>query len=141
MLKLSKALSLIMLIFCIVLLTACDYTYYLYHNTDGHIIFLNKDVVSIELIRYENLMIQDNPLEKHELELDKLGILESLDSDIFESFVNELAKIGGLSGKFEQVSNSPDGVGIRIIYDDDSFTLTTITVIDGRECIFLGEYD
>lgn len=141
MLKLNKVLSLILLMFCIVLLTACDYSYYLYHNTDGNEVFLNKDVTSIELIKYENLIVQDDPLAKHELDLNKLETLESLDSDNFESFINELATIGGLSGKFEQVLKSPNGVGIRIIYDDGSFTLTTITVIDGRECIFLGEYN
>ncbi len=141
MLKLNKTLLLGLFIGCVVLLTACDYSYYIYHNTDGNEAFLNKSVNSIELIKYESLTVQDDPLGKHELDLNKLEIIETLDNDNFESFVNELIKIGGLSGKFKQVLKSPDGMGIRIIYDDGSFTLTTVTIINGKECIFLGEYD
>lgn len=122
-------------------LSACDYSYYLYHNTDGNQTFLNKDVTIIQLIKYENLSVQNDPLREYELDLNTLEILEPLIADNIESFVNELIKIGGLSGKFKQVINSPNGIGIRIIYDDESFTLITTTVIDGRDCIFLGEYD
>lgn len=138
--KLKKGLLLVVFVGCIFSLTACDYTYYLYHNTDGNETFLNKDVTTIELIEYKNPKVYNDPLRKHELDLNKLEVIETLNTDDFKSFTNELIKIGGLSGKFKQELNSPCGMGFRIIYDDGSFTLVTVSLINGKDCIFLGEY-
>ena len=102
---------------------------------------MNKEVIAVELVRYECSTTQNDPLGKHKFDLSKLEVLETLDSNDFENFVNELIKIGGLSGKHKQFLNSPCGIGIRIVYDDNSFTLITITTISSNECIFLGEYN
>lgn len=141
MIKLRKTILIIFLVFCTLFLSACDYSYYLYHNTDGNEIFLEKEVIGIELIKYENLAAENDPLEEYELDLNRLEVVENLNADNIESFLNELTKIGGISGKSKQVLNSPNGMGIRIVYDDFSFTLITTTIINGKDCIFLGEYD
>lgn len=141
MIKLRKIILIIFLVFCTLFLSACDYSYYLYHNTDGNEIFLEKEVIGIELIKYENLAVENDPLEEYEFDLNKLEVLENLNPDNIESFLNELIKIGGLSGKSKQLLNSPNGMGIRIVYDDLSFTLITYTIINDKDCIFLGEYD
>ncbi len=139
--RLKKILLLSVLICCLTLLTSCDYSYFLYNNTDGEELFLEKKVTSIELINYENLKVQDNQSDECQLDLAKLEILETLDDDNYENFIKELAEIGGFTGKLKQLLKSPEGIGIRIIYDDDSFTLITTTTVNDYDCIFLGEYN
>lgn len=141
MLKLNKVLMLILLIGSVVLLTACDHTYYIYHNTNGEDLFLDKEVTSIELIEYKNPTVEDKPLKDFEFSADKIEILETLEQKNIVSFIEKISEIGGISGKFKNLLSSPHGKGIRIIYSDDSFTLVTVTIINGNECIFLGEYN
>ena len=113
---------------------ACDVGY--------HLCNLNIEVANVELINYNNPAAQNSPLEKHPLDLEKLETLETLGSDSRDNFINELSKIGKyLGGKFKQVLNSPAGIGVRIIYQDGSFTLITVTVIKGKDSIFRGDYD
>lgn len=133
-------LMLILLIGTVVLLAACDYTYYIYHNTNGEDLFLDKEVTSIELIEYKNPIIEDNPLKDFEFSSDKIETLETLEQEDIIGFIEKISEIGGISGKFKNLLSSPHGKGIRIIYNDDSFTLITVTIINGDECIFLGEY-
>ncbi|AUD62393.1 hypothetical protein BK010_01900 [Tenericutes bacterium MO-XQ] len=141
MFKVKKMLMLIVTIILGVLLVSCDYSYYLYYNSDGTDLFVDKDVSSIELIQYENINTRNNPLDKEDFDIRKLEVLETLQSDYMESFVSELSQIGGLSGKYEEKISSPLGMGIRIIYEDQSFTITTITIIDEVETVFMGDYN
>lgn len=140
MLKLNKILILILLIGSVVLLTSCDYTYYIYHNTNGEDLFLDKEVTSIELIEYKNPMIEENPLKDFEFSSDKIEALETLEQENLIGFIEKISEIGGISSKLKNLLSSPHGKGIRITYNDDSFTLITVTNINGSECIFLGEY-
>lgn len=138
--KFRKGLMIIFLMFSLVLLTSCDYTYYIYHNTNGEDLFTDKDVTRIELIDYKNPVIEDNPLEDIEFNEDKIEILEILEQNEIFSFIDKISKIGGISSKLKNKLNSPHGKGIRIIYNDDSFTLITVAIVKNQEYIFLGEY-
>lgn len=140
MIKLNKTLVFILFTWIIIFLTGCDYTYYIYHNTDGENLFLNKEVISIDLINYKNPETEGSPLEYYEFSKDKLEILETLEPLKMIDFIEEISQIGGISGKFKNQLSSPHGQGIRVVYNDDSFTLITVTIINGYECIFLGEY-
>ena len=141
MVKIKNTLLLIVTIILGILLTSCDYSYYIYYNSDGTDLFVDKDVMSIELIQYENKDTRSNPLGNEDFDSNKIEVLEILQTDHIENFVLELSQIGGISGKHEEKINSPLGIGIRIIYEDQSFTITTITIIDGVETIFMGDYD
>jgi len=127
----------IVLLVCILLLpfTACDDVYELYKGAD-------KKVVNIELIYYDNPDARSNPKMKYPLDLDKLEILETLDTDNFEGFLNKLLDIWvhGAAGIKPRLF-SHDGIGVAITYEDDSFTLITLTNINGIYCFFEGEYD
>lgn len=135
--KFNKALSLIMFMFCIFLLTACDYEYYLYHDA----IRKDTEVDRIELINYNSPDAQENPLEIYQFDLERLEILEILNIDKIDSFLADIEEIGGLSGKLKQVLKSPNGVGIRLTYQDNGFTIITVTNINGIDAIFSGHYD
>ena len=114
---------------------ACDMLYELYIKP-------NKKIINIELIYYDNPSARSNPLESYPLDLDKLGILEEINSSDIGSFLNKLSEIGEhAGGKYRQVLYSHDGVGIRITYEDTSFTLMTLTIVDGQDCMFVAEYD
>lgn len=135
MIKLNKVLMLILLIGFIVLLTACDYEYYLYHE----FIRNETEVDTIELIRYNNPDAQENPLIEYSFDVEKLEVLEKLDNNVDE-FLTDIEKIGGLSSKLKQVLKSANGFGIRINYIDKRFTLITVTNINGVEIIYSGQY-
>ena len=138
MLKLIKKLFIFILFITFVLsLTACDHGYHLYHEY----IHKESNIISIELINYDNPVAQNNPLEESLFDLERLEILGTLSVDNIGGFLNKLSEIGGLTGRHKKVLNSPTGKGIRLIYQDGFFTLITVTVVEGKDCIFVGHYD
>ncbi|MDY0209165.1 MAG: hypothetical protein RBR48_03210 [Bacilli bacterium] len=135
--KIRKLLLLLLIVCSAFLLTACDYEYYLYHDY----IRENTEAVKIELLKYNNPINTENSTENTLYDDEKLVILETLNLDDNQSFLNELSEIGGLSSKLKQTINSPNGTGILITYQDGGVTLITISNINDNDCIFVGHYD
>lgn len=135
--KTQKNLLFLIIVCSAFLLTACDYEYYLYHDY----IRENTEVVQIDLVNYNNPIDTENSTENTVYDVEKLVILEILNSDEYENFLGELSEIGGLSSKLEQTINSPNGTGILITYQDGGVTLITVSNINGNDCIFVGHYD
>ncbi|MCL2675018.1 MAG: hypothetical protein FWE84_00265 [Firmicutes bacterium] len=116
-------------------LSSCDRMYILYERPD-------KAIISVELVNYDNVGARDNPLEKQLFDSGKLVILETLEIAEVESFIVKLCDIyEHAGGVYRQILYSHDGVGIKITYKDNSFTLLTLTVLDNRECMFAADYD
>lgn len=90
MIKLNKILVFILFIWIIIFLIGCDYIYYIYYNIDGENLFLNKEVISIDLINYKNLEIKGSLLEYYEFSKDKLEILEILEFLKMIDFIEEI---------------------------------------------------
>lgn len=137
MLKLNKILFVLILMFCITSLVACDYEYSLYHSA----IHNETEVSNIELINYNNPEAKNNPLKVFPFDLEKLEVLEILHSNNIDKFLTDIEKIGGISSKLEHVLKSPTGSGIRITYQDNGFTIITVTNIGDVDAIFTGHYD
>ncbi|MFA5289907.1 MAG: hypothetical protein WC351_02555 [Candidatus Izemoplasmatales bacterium] len=135
--KIQKMFLLLLIVCSAFLLTACDYEYYLYHDY----IRENTEVVKIELVNYINPSDTENSTENTVYDVEKLVILETLNSDDIESFLSDLSEIGGLSSKRKQTINSPNGTGILIAYQDGGVTLITVSNINDNDCIFVGHYD
>lgn len=133
----KKFLIVALVIVSMIILSACDYEYRLYHE------YIREEtkVINIELINYNNALAQENPFEEYSFDLEKLEILETLDANSINEFLVEIEKIGGLGGKPENMLKSPLGSGIRIGYKDSGFTLITVTVINELNVIFVGHYD
>ncbi|MDD3126428.1 MAG: hypothetical protein WC479_01585 [Candidatus Izemoplasmatales bacterium] len=137
MYKIRKNLLFLIIVCSAFLLIACDYEYYLYHEN----IRENTEVVQIDLVNYNNPIDTENSTENTVYDVEKLVILETLNSDEYENFLGELSEIGGLSSKLEQTINSPNGTGILITYQDGGVTLITVSNINDNDCIFVGHYD
>lgn len=114
-------------------LSACDPPLPLYNR--------KKDVICIELVNYNSFETQSNSIENCPFLIEKLEILEKLDSEKFEDFLTELPKISLAGTDDEWIINSPNGLGVRLMYHDKSFTLITVSDIEGIDCIFVGDYD
>jgi hypothetical protein len=117
-------------------LFACSYLHFVYRKPD-------KEVASVQLVYYDNSNARNNPLEWQPLNLDKLEILETLNTNEIESFVDKLSRIQGVhGGMYRQKLFSHDGIGVRITYEDGSFTVITLTLMDGdNNAFFIAEYD
>jgi hypothetical protein len=133
----KKILRLTLIFTFIFSCSACDYEYYLYHEN----IRKETRVSFIELINYNNPDAQNNPLEKYPFNVEYIEILEALSTDSVDGFLIELSEIGRLSSKGKNILNSPNGIGIRLTYHDNGFTLITVTVVNGEDSIFVGHYD
>lgn len=132
-----KVICLLTALLCLVFLFACDYEYDLYHEN----IREETEVVGIDLIQYygqnEGNDISGDPV----FDAEKLEVLKTLKPVDLDPFLDELSGIGGLSGKFEQVMDSPNGKGIRITYVDGGFTLITVAKANEKDSIFFGNFD
>ena len=121
-------------------LTACDYGHTLYVRPD-------KTSIGVELIYYNNPDAKSNPQEKYPFDFDKLEVIKTLNTAEIESFLDELSQIGGLGGKPRRILHSPNGIGIRIFYEDGNFDLVTFSAVDGQgnqygfaNRLFVAEY-
>ena len=132
--KLLKKMLVVSLSFGLVfILTSCDYGYCIYQEKD-------KPTKKVELINYDNPDARENPKTKYPLDLDKLEVIEELDSEKIESFLDGLAYSFVLNGRPIKVLCSHDGIGVRITYEDDSFDIITLTTIEDKPIFFKGEY-
>lgn len=120
-----------MIILIMILLSSCDYSYHLFYSE-------GKVVSTIELINYTHIN-GDEQIYAGEYDSNNIEVLEILDQTEIEVFIDELSKIGGISGKYKNIANNPCGFGILITYDDSSFTV--ITIDEPLKVIYLGEYD
>jgi len=97
-------------------------------------------VVGIELIYYDNPEARSNPSEAFPLDLDKIEILEALDSSMIEDFVDAF-DIGTIGGMDRPTLFSHDGIGVRFTHKDGSFEIITITTVYEDEQPFVKYYD
>lgn len=111
--------------------------YFLYDLHDREI----SEIVQISLINYVNPLNEENPSENEQYDVEKMIILETLNSEEFGNFVSELSEIGGIAGTFPEIVSSPNGKGILITYQDGSFILITVSQVNDDDCIFLGDYN
>ena len=119
--------------FCIVLylvlllpmLTACDpaHTQYDYNELADH-------VVSVELIEYENddrekfsSWVPDQLDEIKPFDPDKVTVLETLDGERMPDFFDQLTYESILEDYY--VYDSPDGICLRMTYQNGDFTVIT----------------
>jgi len=135
--KKKRKMLLIIAILISLMLTSCDYEYSLYHTY----IRDNTNVVSIEMINYDDPnSINDFP-DNTLFNSEKLTVLEILNSNDQINFLDELSAIGGLSSKLKQTISSPNGKGLLVSYGDGGFSLITVTNINEVDCIYVGLYD
>lgn len=127
-------ISILLLGSLMLLLIGCDYSYSLYRPKD-------KTVISIGLIYYDNPDARINPSEAYPFDQEKLEVIEILDTLEIESFIEKLLRIHSIGGKDIPTLFSHDGTGIRIIYEDQSFEIITITIINEEGRFFSAEYD
>ena len=117
----------------VVVLFGCDQAYTIRRMS-------GEPVISVELIYYDNPEARNNPGEAFPLDLEKLEVLEVLDSSMIESFVDKF-HISALGGLDRQTLFSHDGIGVRFIHEDGSFEIITLTTVNGRERFFMRLYD
>jgi hypothetical protein len=130
-----KKISIVMLIcslcFC---LTACDPSRYRLNYEK-----LAASVIRVELINYDapkakiiNTFISQRRVRV--FDFDKVEIIETLNEENLDGFLQDLSKAGfwNIWGH----SNSPVGVSIRIIYNDDYFDVFSYTIVDGTRFTF-----
>lgn len=128
----------ILLLFPIIgILSSCDGIQGLHTDKD-------KQVVSIELIRYDNSLVIDNPLGSYMYDSNLVIIVEEIDQDIIETFIEALNEIGDpIAPLYKTYVDSHNGIGVRILYEDSSFTLMTLTEVSESiypEVIFVADY-
>lgn len=98
----------------------------------------------LELINYNNPSARSNPSERAVFDVNSLEVLEEFDSDLLDSIDNfgkefNLRVHSPMTRK--QVLFSHDGVGLRLIYDDYSFQILTLTEINDEYYFFVGLYN
>jgi hypothetical protein len=138
MFKVSKKAFLIVLIgFSSLLFFACDAIHSLDFSQQRE-----KNITQIELINYDDLEAKDDQRENRSFSTDKVTILETLDSAEIESFLEEFSSIGIPNGPKESNDlHSHYGIGIIIIFDDDSFEVVTLPDWDNGKHLFCALYD
>jgi len=138
----KKAFTAMLLCFAFILMSGCSWYYNMYRLS-------SETVVGVELIYYDNPEARTNPSVAVPLDLEKIEVLEVLDSSMIESFVDAfyLSTIEGPPDRATLFSH--DGVGVRFIYEDDSFEIITLTTVELKtmtrttemERFFMGLYD
>lgn len=120
---LLNILSVIILSFSVMLLTACDPASY-YYNLDE----LRAPVKAIELVNYDNphqkslgLWFVDHSKDLKPLDISAIQTVATLDSGQIDSFMTDLSK-QHIHHKDYEV-DSPKGKCIRIVYEDDYFDI------------------
>src|SRR5690606_29035539 len=86
----------------------------------------DSEVIRIELIKYIDPIVNEDPLVKNSFDMGKLEVIEILEDDYITDFMIRLSKIGSLGSKYRNEVNSHNGTGIRIIHSDNTFTIITI---------------
>ena len=115
---------------------AWDYEFFLYYLDDRDI----SEIEQISLVNYINPVNEENPSENAQYDVEKLIVLETLNSEDYENFLGELSEIGGLAGRIPEVVSSPNGTGILVTYQNGGFTLITVSTVNDVDCIFVGRY-
>lgn len=141
MMKTSKVYILLTMLYSLFLL-ACgifslERQYFLYDLNYRNI----SEIEQISLVIYGNPIIDEDPSDNNQYDVEKLTILKTLNSEEYEPFLNELSEIGGIAGTFPETISSPNGTGILITYQDGGFILITISSKNDDDCIFWGSYN
>lgn len=105
--------------------------------------YVDKKVVTVDLINYDNPDARNNPSEIYAFDLEKIEVLEALDLDSteFEDFSKEMNIRVHMKMNRKQFLYSHDGKGLRIVYKDGSFQIITLTNINDKDYFFVGIYD
>lgn len=118
-----------------IFLTACDYEVSLYNaNVRGGL-----DVISIHLISYNS----QNDILTYEMNIfidDNLEKIERLDDDKLTQFLEDLSEITAISSKPKNNIKSPSGFGVLLTYEDNGFTIITLTTIDDNSVMYIGDF-
>lgn len=132
-------------IFCVVLIclamTACDPgTYNLRQETDP------QDVVSVELIRYDNpkqkkfvSWVPDHFIKLRPIDLSAVTVLETLEEENKETFLDQLSRERILWKYY--VFDSPKGVCIRITYSCGDSLIVSADYENESFCGYIGMYN
>ncbi len=131
----KKTAFLMMVILISAFLIACDYEVSLYNTNVRN----GLEVVNVDLIRYNN---QDDFIinEMNIFNSDYLEIIERLEEDKSNEFLDDLTTIGGISSKPKNNIKSPNGLGVLLTYEDNGFTIITVTTIDEDSIMYIGDF-
>ena len=133
--KITKKIFYISLLCCIALiLVSCV-------GSSSLTYWINKEVITVELINYDNPEAIGNPSEKYALDLKKIEVLETLSIAEFENFSKEINIRVHMKMNRKQFLYSHNGIGLKFTYEDNSFQIITLTEIDDNNYFFVGSYD
>ena len=100
--------------------------------------------IKLELINYNNPSARTNPSERNVFDVNSLEVLEEFDSDsldLIDNFGKEFnLRVHSPTNRI-QFLFSHDGVGLRLIYDDKTFQILTLTNINNEYYFYVGLYN
>lgn len=121
----KKLIVALLLILLTVSLISCEPVKYFFKNNTR-----NDEIVSIELISYsqDNVAVVDSADEMLDFVFENMEILEILDATKNENFISEFSVIEFFQGYSHL--NTPNGVGVKINYQNGDFLIITDSFID-----------
>lgn len=119
-----KIIIALCILISITLLSCEPNKYYFKNNTR------NDEIVSIELITYnaDDIEIVDSKGDMLNFNADNMTILETLNQSEVEDFLSEFFCLEFLQG-YPHL-NTPDGIGVKINYDNGDFLILTDSLVD-----------
>ena len=123
--------------FAIILnLVACDPNRYYFNYED-----LKNSVAKVELISYNNneARIIKNKKKLLRFDFNKVYIIETLREESLDEFLMDLSKT--LIFQYLKHSDSPVGICLRIIYNNNDFEIISCTLENGILYDYVGSFD
>ena len=120
---------------------ACDPGYRSYNEET-----LISDVARVELISYEqpkakviNTFFGAYNYRFLSFNLKKMTVIESLDDEYIEDFFRDLSEVSIWTHWIHL--NSPDGICIRLVYNNEDFDVLSVKDIDGEKYSIIMKYN
>ena len=137
----KNVILVLLLVIFIPLLSGCDPEHYYYNYEE-----LIEKVINVELINYDNNDAKSLFGEQDKVipfSFDKMKIVEALKVEEINIFLKDLSTIRFMM--YRRHSNSPNGISLRIIYENGDFDIVSYIVIyfgkfnsDGSVKEFIG---
>jgi len=124
----KKLIVILFLILLTVFLTSCEPNKYFFKSN-----VRNNEIVSIELLSYrqDNVAVVNSTDGMLDFVFENMEILEILDSIKNENFIFEFSRIEFFQGYSHL--NTPNGVGVKINYENGDFLIVTDRIKDEDE--------
>ncbi len=132
----KKIIILFMMITCLIFLVGCDYEVNLYNENVRN----GLEIIKIELVEYNlDFDYANNEMEK--FEVNHIEVIDTLNNDLIDSFLEELSTIGGITSKPKNPIKSPCGIGVILTYEDEGVTILTVIEDCDDLIMYIGDYD